>query len=143
MEKTYRPVTAQDWADIKREMSGLFGQVELRVDGYRVTLQRRLVRANRLTNLLYVNGLMKGEWLISDCQERRRFMRPSTRSLFRTRKPDAKMVKELGKRRAEKLMSDMFMQYKITSYMSDWPSIASFKKHLLANNTSIEIEAAS
>lgn len=143
MEKTYRPVTAQDWADIKTAMSRVFGSVELRVDGYRVTLQRRLVSANRLTNVLYINGFMKGEWLIADCQVRRRFMRPSTKSLFRTRKPDAKTVKALGKRRAEKLMNDMFEQHKFTSYSPDWPSIASFKKHLLANNTSIEIEAAS
>lgn len=143
MEKTYRPIEAKDWDDIKRTMSGLFGMVNLRVDGYRVTLDRRLVSANRMTNLLYVNGYMKGEWLSKDCEERKRFMRPVTRSLFRTRKPDAKMVKELGKRRAEKIMGELFDEKKFTAYMPEWPSIASFKKHLLANNTSIEIEAAS
>jgi hypothetical protein len=135
----------EEWDRIIKTLSGVFGSVELLVDGYKVTAQRAQTKKNRLETMVYVNGYIKGEWYrhhkLNDTaaeselpEETRRFLRPVTKSLFSPKKVSA-FERSCGKRAAKK---HGFYE-KLILYVPYWSSARSFKNHLLKNNHNIEV----
>ena len=110
----------EEWKQVEDALSSFFRMVELDADGYKVSL--RLERVSQFKNaiVVYVNGSFKGEWLIEDCEERRRFIQPRTRSLLRG-KEKAEILKGLNKK--ERKEAEERMKY--TTYITCWSKFAS------------------
>jgi hypothetical protein len=129
-----------DWDELKEQMGRPWGAMRLKVDGFDVDLVQVTHPTKKSWSTgVYVDGFVKGIWL--DCdhktgepkhEETRRFLRKITRPLHT--KKDIEFYRELrGKREATRLAAIKFY-----SYDWFWTSYGSLKKHLEANNTSIE-----
>lgn len=70
-EKT---LTKEEWGRLEKALSGIYGIAKLKVDGHEVSFERRLIDKNRLGIVVYIDGVLKGEWLgkeKADCPEQR------------------------------------------------------------------------
>jgi len=103
----------------------------LQCDQHRVTLQVQLDKL-RMVIVVYVDGEMKGEWMKSDSDIAKRFMRPVKFCAVRFGKHE----KKLGKRWVAKMKA----QYTSTYYMPVWTNFEAMRRHLIKNNTNITIE---
>ncbi|EES73465.1 hypothetical protein POTG_01760 [Paenibacillus sp. oral taxon 786 str. D14] len=132
-QRVTRAVSAQDWKDIERRLKGFYDPVKLVCDGYELTLI--LQRTGQFTNAIavYINGKIDGKWLIEDCEERRRFFCPKSRSFY-SRK-DMANIKKISKR----MFREMQAKNKYVYYEPFWTSFRSLKNHLIKNNKSIEL----
>lgn len=128
----------EDWDVLKAQMSRPYGSMELQCDQYKVALQQAISSKNKSwSTVVYVDGVFKGLWLSMENgepthDEGRRFMHKMTRSMH-GRKIIDEVRKTLGKREADKWAAEKFVHLSPC-----WTSFNSLKKHLLANNTSIE-----
>jgi hypothetical protein len=132
MTATTKP-TAEQWQRAHVALCGLFGSVTMDCDGYRLTIEKRQINESNLCLLPYVNGEWKGAWLSTDCEERRRFMRPVKRQRYTGK------FKKLIKRTDRILGSQGDINETVTYYFWDWPSFASLRRHLIKHNQSIRI----
>lgn len=135
---TWRVITPADWKRIEEALSGIFGVETLICDGYELTICRRQDK-NKLVLQLYVNGVMKGEWVANDCEERRRFFFPSVRRLYSRAEID-KAGKGLGKRQLEKFRAEMGLDKTMTIYMPIWGSFTALRRHLIKHNKEILVK---
>lgn len=124
----------EDWKTVEQKLSGSYGSVNLRCDGYEVILQVERLKARTYVIAVYVNGWMKGEWLLGETEESRRFYQAKTVFLYgpAARK---KAVKKLGKRRAEEYG---FLK-SFTSRTPYWTSVTALRRHFQKHNQSIEL----
>lgn len=135
---SWRPVTAGDWARMECDLSGRFGAVKLRCDGYLIDIERALVGKNALGLLVYVNGHIRGEWLLKDCEERRRFLRKTLRRLFRAADVE-RICKGLGKRDRAACIERLGLERKLEAYELHWGSFDALRRHLIAHNRVIQV----
>ncbi len=126
--------TRDEWKAIEEKLSlPYFEGVVLLIDGYEISLQVSRLKSLQFTVVVYVNGCWTGRMLTEDCEERRRFMRPRSRSLF-TGKKKAEMERAVGKRYFKANFARV-----LTWWEPNWPSVGALRRHLLANNSSIQI----
>ncbi|BFH15196.1 hypothetical protein M5X00_24505 [Paenibacillus alvei] len=127
-------MTIEDWKTVEKNLRHLHYPVELNCDGYPVTLVLEMVTPFKNGIAVYIDGNVKGSWIIDDCEERRRFMRPITKQLFTKKQlEDAKKV-------SKKYYKEAAAQ-KYTCHDYHWYSFRSLKNHLIKNNKSIEIKS--
>ncbi len=129
-------MSVEDWDKVEERLQHLYYPVKLNCDGYEVTLM--LERRNQFKNVImvYVNGVIKGKWLLDDCEERRRFFRKIVKSLHSTK--EKKALRKISKRlRKENGLLDPDAKY--TTYTWFWTSFNSLKKHLINHNKAIEL----
>lgn len=133
MEKKAIEVTPEVWGKIQGKLLFLGDSVELRCDSYKVEIVL-LGMKNSLKNVLvvYVNGEFKGEWLLKECEEQRRFLRLRTQNLY-----SAKQLQVLKKIYSKRELNAMAAK-KSTYYDYKWTSFRSLKNHLVKNNEVIE-----
>ncbi len=129
-----------DWDELKRQMDTPYGAMRLKCDGFVVDLLQVTEPGKKCWGTdVYVNGSIKGIWFscdhetgVAEHEETRRFYRKTSRRLFT--KADLEFTRKMyGKRKA-----DQDAERKWFTYSSHWKSFSSLKKHLEANNTSIE-----
>lgn len=134
--------TKEQWEEITKKLSGVYGTVYLLIDGYQVAIARRMIKKNQLCNVVFVNGEIKSEWGVTYRsnekkpeipEEVKRFWRPRCHNVF-TPKSVQPFVKKYGKRRAEK-EGCFDKKYHFDPY---WSGVVSLKRHLMSNNESIE-----
>lgn len=128
-------MTRDEWQQVERALTVPYGAAKLRIDGYELALCVQQVKPLKYAITPYVNGEFKGAWLLHDCEERRRFFRP-----VRSRLWSPKLRASLKKVRKATLKEmsidpDTFGTY----YVWEWPSFGALKRHLIANNQSIEL----
>ncbi len=128
-----------DWDDLKQQMASPYGYMKLKCDQYEVTLEQRVdSKGRKWETWIFVDGVIKGEWCKPDengnpmFEETRRFLRKSSKAYFRAKEVE-QYRKAFGKRRAAEIAAKRHIWFN-----ADWNSFNSLKKHLLANNTSIE-----
>ncbi|SDI49901.1 hypothetical protein [Paenibacillus naphthalenovorans] len=133
LAKQTRPITPQDWKDIEQKLKSFYRKVVLVCDGYELTLI--LERYNQYRNVIsfYVNGVIEGKWHIEDCEERRRFFSPKTKSIY--------SPKEMAKFKkiSKKMWKELAAKNKYTYYQAHWSSFRALKSHLVKNNNVIEL----
>lgn len=125
-------MTKEDWESIERKLCYLGAGVHLKIDGYAVTL-RVLREKMKMVIAVYVNEYIKGEWLVNDCDIRRRFYQCSKHSLL-TAADKKKLAKE--RKSVQKAVRERMTYY---SYLPYWNSLRSLKCHFIKNNESIEL----
>jgi len=129
-----------DWDELKEQMDSPYGSMKLKCDGFEVDLVQVIEPGKKSWGTtVYVDGYIKGIWLNynrktgeTEHEETRRFYRKSERSLYSKKEVELQR-KIFGKREADKAAAQ-----KIISYDWTWKNFSSLKKHLEANNTSIE-----
>jgi hypothetical protein len=128
-------MTRDDWSAIEESLSHAYGSAKVRVDGFEVSFQV-LQDKMRLVIAVYVNGWMKGEWLINKTEEATRFCRPCVFALW---SPSSKKKLTSGLRKSDIKQIFPDLDKKGTYYLSHWLSFGALKRHLIKNNKSIEL----
>jgi hypothetical protein len=96
-----------------------------------------LERLNTYKNIIriYVDGKFEGKWLLEECEQRRRFMRRREKSLMSNKQKAA--FKKLSKKRQKEFQE--YYDRKYVYYEPWWMAFGPLKRHLIAENESIEI----
>ena len=126
-------MTKEDWAYVEETVKRLYKIVKLNCDGYILSLRLRRVDVYKLAICVYVNSKLRGDWILNDCEERRRFFKRTQKSILSA--SGMKIFRKLSKKKQEEWRGSYF--YDI--YLPYWTSFRSLKKHLIENNKSIEL----
>lgn len=124
-------MTKEEWEQVKKTLESLFHMANLKIDGYDVSLCLQRTSTYKNSIVVYVNGVLKGEWLGKDCEERRRFLQKREHSVL-SAKEKAKL-----KKFSKKFQKEFDRKYSV--YYPYWTSFGSLKKHLIENNERIEL----
>ncbi len=130
-------MTKEEWDLVKTSLADAYGRVHLVVDGFNLSLQVTRVAPMKYEICPYVNGKFEGRWLTQKTEEAVRFMRPQKVSLY-SPKDKAALTKGLSKKQIRELIPNLDVTK--TYYTWGWSSFVSLKRHLLANNQSIELK---
>ena len=128
-------MTPADWERVKTALTSPYGRVRLKCDTYDLTLGVVPQGPLRYMIVPFLGGRFKGEWIVNDCEERRRFLRRRKVTLYSTAET-AKLVRKFGRKRAEEIFH---IERAYQRWYLEWPSFAPLKRHLIANNESIEL----
>lgn len=123
----------EDWVKLKSWWGcDLFSSFNLEIDGHKVTLQNHTYKM-KISVAVYVDDYFKGSYLDMNDPIGKKFYPTKTKNLYSKKQMD-ELIKDIGKKRAEKLQS-------IYSYKDCyWKSFNSFKRHLNANCDNIKIK---
>ena len=127
-------MTDADWKIVETCLTSEFNPVGLICDGYHACLRVKRIRM-RLVIVFLINGEFKGVWMSDDCEERRRFHRPVKRTVW-----DPKvlaMIKRMSA--AEQRRRKVDPKETSILYYPWWTDFKALKRHLIKNNTSIEL----
>lgn len=126
-------MTAEEWKICEEHLSDYYGIVRLKIDGYNVTLSVVPAAHLRQEIMIYIDGKFKAEWLINDCEIRRRFCNKHRKCFYS--QSDTKKIKRMRKELREKALENAYYYW----YEPCWQSFRSLKSHLIKNNSSIEL----
>lgn len=129
--------TERQWAWIERLLSSPYMQVDMGIDGYKVSLLTQPTRPLEFAIMVYINDCFKGEWISNDCEERRRFFRRSTVSVWSG--AQRKAFKTMSKQTLRSMGVDP--DEKAVAYTPYWPSFGPLWRHLLKHNRNIMLLA--
>lgn len=130
-------MTREEWDKVKAASESLYGCAKLRIDGYEITLKLERVNTYKNAVMVYIEGIFKFEWIDADCEERRRFMQHKQPYIV-----PAKQRAEFKKMKLSKAVRKKYAEYyerRYDVYTPQWKAFAALKKHLIANNESIEL----
>lgn len=135
-------MTKDQWLQVKQQLSYPYGSVTLTVDGYTLALQVQQVKPLKYGICVFVNGVCKGEWYKGEADEAKRFCRPSVKALWSPARKKA-ALKGFKSKADIKSMTDLLNLDKTwTFWEMYWPTFEPLQRHLIANNQSIELAAA-
>lgn len=126
-------MTAEEWKICEEYLSGCYGIVHLKADEYNLTLA--VVQAKKLRQeiVIYVDGEFRVEWIINDCEIRRRFCNKHKKLLYS--QSEMKKIMKMRKELRERVLERAYYYW----YEPCWQSFRSLKSHLIKNNDSIEL----
>ena len=131
-------ISNAEWQKIESELIPTFGRVTLEIDEYTIDIVVAAISKLEYRYAGYVNGKIKGEWLISDTPEaeeiRSRFYRKQKKSLLNS-KEKKRLARE---RKAIREEVESHMTY--YTYSPYWSSFRSMKNHLVKNNSVIKLK---
>ena len=125
-------MNSTDWQEVQQRLESLYTSVDLDCDGYRLTLCLNRLTQFKNAIVVYVDGWVRGAWLLNDCEERRRFMCPRTTRLYR--KKDFKGFSKASFRRL-----GLDPDKTLTVYSHTWKSFGALRRHLERNNKEITL----
>lgn len=127
-------LTKEQWAKIKEELSNVGGMVVIDADGYQISFYTQLIRRS-LKILVYVNGVMKMDWMVKGGDQASRFMRAHM-VYVNSKKLRAAWLKDCGGARCSKKNLEQINK-KFMMWAPEWNSPASLIAHLKKNNQAI------
>ena len=75
-------MTKEEWKQAEEALTHFFRPVELKVDGYDITLILERVGVYQNKIMVYIGGEFRGQWMAEDCDERRRFLQERKHSIL-------------------------------------------------------------
>ena len=75
-------MTKEEWKQAEEALTHFFHPVELKVDGYDITLILERVGVYQNKIMVYIGGEFRGQWMAEDCDERRRFLQERKHSIL-------------------------------------------------------------
>lgn len=126
-------MTRDEWNQVKEALNSFYHIVKMNADGYDLALKLERMSTYKNAIGIYINGEFHGKWLMDDCEERRRFCQSRQRSLLNAKGRAA--IKKMSK----KQQAEWIARSTYTYHASHWSSFGSLKRHLIANNQSIEL----
>ena len=134
-------LTKDQWAEVERRLSTPFGRVEFKADGYALVGAVSGMGGLKQAVVVYVDGVMKGEWINGGCPEAEKFCRPRCIWLYKTK--DRERAKaELKKRKLSQFIRDHYTTVataQLTQWLPYWTSPAAFCRHLRKTCSDIEL----
>ncbi|MBQ8515048.1 MAG: hypothetical protein IJ496_06600 [Ruminococcus sp.] len=127
-------MTPEQWKELEQTLSSSYGFAKLKIDGYNITLVE-LYKGLRRCIAVYVDGKIKTENIIKDCDIRRRFYCKHTKQLVRIDKKMTAKMSEAEKKVVEEFEKENYYEH----YEPCWTSFRSMKNHFIKNNSSIEL----
>ena len=131
-------MTAEDWKDAEKMLSTILGHIKLRIDGYNVSIGYVKETPTKYCLAVYIDGVFKSEWLINDCEIRKRFCRKIKKQVLSS-KEKSKLINEIGKKAFELFCKENPNKLYYTYYEPYFGSFRTLKAHLIKNNLSIEL----
>lgn len=131
-------MTADDWKKAEERLALPFGLAKFIVDGYKVTVETRLVTKTKYGYFVFIDGVFKYKWITEDCEIRRRFCFEGQRS-FMTGKKKADFIKQFGKREYNRLLKKSPEMIRYKYWQPYFGSFRSLKSHFEKNNESITL----
>jgi hypothetical protein len=135
-------MTPAEWKQVEEALQGVFGAVDLRVDGYEVKLRVLQVKPLRSAIVPYVNGVLRYGWMLEECEERRRFFQRKVRYLYSAAKR-ADAAKRAKSRHLRNTELGEYLRSSATAhiieYSPHWTSFAALRRHLVKENRSVEL----
>lgn len=108
--------------------------VKLLVDGYSIELRIVKFRNYSVGVLPFINGEYKSEWLLSDCEERRRFYR-TIKGCLASEREQERVLQEADEEEYSKwLKKNTYYEYRAV-----WTSLELMRIHFERKNVSIEL----
>ena len=124
-------MTKEQWKAVEHKVLCYpYTSVKIRADGHVLSvimLQNKM----RLLIVVYVDGKLDYNWLLEDCEIRRKFFQQRKRSLL-TRKD-----RERLKREKKSIREEITAQATYYSYSPYWTSFTALRRHLEKNCESI------
>ena len=124
-------MTKEQWKAVEQKVLLYpYTSVKIRADGHVLSvimLQNKM----RLLIVVYVDGKLDYNWLLEDCEIRRKFFQQRKRSLL-TRKD-----RERLKREKKSIREEITAQATYYSYSPYWTSFTALRRHLEQNCESI------
>ena len=128
-------MTKEEWKQAEEALTHFFHPVELKVDGYDITLILERVSVYQNKIMVYIGGEFRGQWMAEDCEVRRRFRQEQRHNILSGK--ERAEFERLPKRRQKELREKYPMQY--SCFTPQWSSFRALKRHFCANNQSIEL----
>lgn len=134
-------ISKEQWVEIEKQLSGSWGRVELICDGYGVDAVISRIAPLKLRITVFVDGVIKGEWLNDESdipkkfhQEKKRFLsKPDMRKWYIKNSKSKLWSKEERAEYAAKAKKTMSFWYPY------WTNAKAFCRHIRKTCTSIEI----
>ena len=134
-------LTKEQWGEIEQRLSGAFGMVKLKADGYDVTLEVRPYKKLTSCIVVFVNGYCRGEWFKGEAPESRKFCQEQRSWLYSAQlRENAK--KKLKSRRLEDWSREHYTRVaeSFSAIWSPyWRSPKSLTRHLRKTCVDVEI----
>lgn len=138
-------MTKDEWMQAEKRLSWTGARIKLDCDGYDLSICRERYHAMRDCLTVYVNGVWKGEWLVQDCEERRRFAAPLKRYYHRPKMHAAMKANRAKQPRYILATVDKALgkladpDATFTIYSPVWGSFKRLRQHLVKNNKQISM----
>lgn len=128
-------ITKEEWKQVEDALKIIGDYAKLQIDGYEIFLNLLRVTTYKNSIFVYINDELKGEWIINECEERRRFFRERTASCLNTEQ------KAALKKKSKKFQREFYENHntKYAYHEPYWNSFPALKKHLMKNNERIEL----
>lgn len=139
-EKT---LTKEEWAQVEKTLSGIYGRVELLVDDLKVLLSREQVSKNTLGIVVFIEGRVNGAWFgaTNDCPEQP-YTYPKHRYVYtaKSRAEQKKIIQKFGKKQSAGIgITIDKIDKKITLWQPMFPSAKAVRRHYEKTFNSIEL----
>lgn len=130
-------MTAEEWKDVEISLTSPFGRAKFKIDGYTVdvVVEKESPKSLKYVLAVFVDGAIKGKWLVNDCDIRRKFFYKCTRSHLSAKYKNSSEFKRLCKKMREEIIRMSTYEY----YSPYFKSFRTLKNHFIRNNTSIEL----
>lgn len=131
-------ITKEEWEEVRKELSHPFGCVKMTCDDHEVTIHIER-KGNSLTYgiVVYVDSLIKGEWMWADSEIGRRFYKPQLHYAHNKKTRDSLIKIYGGKRCSKANLVEINKKFTIRSPI--WSSVGALKKHFIENNKELAI----
>ncbi len=117
-------MTKEEWKKIEKALSGIFGMVELFVDGHRISFHKKQIGKNRLGIMTYVDGRYRGKWEKDDPETR--YLRCVVKAVWK--KSEIERIKKLYGKRDYKNVKAIYE--KTYTYCDPfWFSVGGIRRH--------------
>jgi hypothetical protein len=133
--------TKEQWKEIEQQLSGPFGEVKLKADGYNLTFQVRGYSALRQCIAVFVDGVSKGEWWSGEAPEAKKFCRERRVWLYSAKHREEAKIK-LKSRRLDAFLREHYTRVaeKFTAIWAPfWNTPTSLTRHLRKTCADAEI----
>jgi hypothetical protein len=137
----FSKLSKEQWTDIERELSGVYGRVELLCDGYKVNAVIKQKTALKFVITVYVDGVIKGEWFRGEAEEAKKFHCATKYYAYKA----AARAEAKTKLKSKRLHASLKDHYKhvaeasTTFWFPYWTSPKAFCRHLRKTCQSISI----
>ena len=130
-------MTAEEWKDVEISLTSPFGRAKFKIDGYTVdvVVEKESPKSLKYVLAVFVDGAIKGKWLVNDCDIRRKFYYKCTKSNLSANYKNSYKFKSLSKKVREEIIRTSTYEY----YSPYFKSFRTLKNHFIKNNTSIEL----
>ena len=126
-------MNAEDWKIVQEHLETSLGwPIALQIEGRRITLRTERVKGNTLGVCVYIDGWLKGEWIVKDVPERR-FFQPVSFYMYKRKFRESAVYRKFAKK--QKFDLDV----KGTYYRPYFSSFKALKRHYMATFPEIEL----